>query len=1318
MKKEDDMHVQDPHRAIIESLTQQQLYAVDHDCCYTYLNPLYRAFVEKHYGYAPVAGEDLLRIIPDENCGRGTRTALRTALEGTCSTLVQHYGRDVYQESFGPLYDAQGRLIGATGTAVKIVKHHCSDEELDRYRSIFEHTDSAICLDRIIYDDEGTAVDYRIIDINPGFERILGLQRDSVIGRPASEAYGLAEAPFLDIYREVAETGIARSFESFFAPAQKYLSITASSPERGVFTTVFSDITERKWEEAQLQELLQREHQKNQELAALHEGAQAVLMAGEIEQTAQSLYRIVKDLTASASGFILIRHAGDEPPVLLFSDLPGRDRTGSSQVPPGLLPHIDSVLASGTPVCRQAAEVRTEVQGGLKNDGSLLIVPLHASGLNIGVICLIGSADGYHEHERTITDGIANLLTLALQADISRKKLLASERLYDEFINTHGDLIFVKDEQLRYTIANDALLQFLGKERSEVIGKTDYEIFDPVFADACRKTDLEAMSSPSAVVALERDGQGIFESTKFTMQLESGKFNLGGIIRDVSERIALEASQAKNEQRLQTLVRILEHPARTTREFLKFALEEAIELTESTIGYIYYYHEDREEFVLDTWSGKVMEECEVLDPKTRYDLKHTGLWGEAVRQRKAFIVNDYGAENPLKKGIPEGHVQLSRYMTAPVIIDEQIVAVVGVANRQDPYGQEDLLQLQLLMESVWRETEHRSTQDELKRIAWMLSPQLPGDLAHVTSDRDQGYGDLTELNESGLIRHSIDRETLRNLAADYMDLLGTSSAIYELNGDYAMGIFESGWCRMADQASRELCDTDDNRAALLSGKWLCHESCWNDCSKRAIETEGPVDIICSGGLHLYALPIFSEGQVIGAINFGYGDPPVLQSEQIVIAQRYGIDRNDVFREAAAYASRPPYIIAMAKRRLADTARLIGLLVQEKQYEARQHALSAQLRQSQKMEAVGQLAGGIAHDFNNILQAIMGYTQLLMLDAPPAGELTEGLTEIYACGERASALTRQLLTFSRRQILKPQPLDLNVVIENLKNMLTRVIGEHISLEWYPSADLGTIDADISMMEQVLVNLCVNARDAITTGGIITIETSNVTIDQDFCAVHPWAKPGDFVRLSISDNGIGMTEEIREQIFEPFFTTKSADQGTGLGLSTVYGIVKQHDGVISAYSEPGKGTVINTFYPRSEQMTESSEQPSVEAAAGGSETILVAEDDAGVQRLVLRILERAGYTVLLANDGEEALLLFEQHTDTVSLLLLDVMMPGMGGEEAYEHICRIRADVPVIFATGYSEHAVHTNFVLNEGLRLLQKPYTSHDLLSQIRSALEA
>ncbi len=315
---------------------------------------------------------------------------------------------------------------------------------------------------------------------------------------------------------------------------------------------------------------------------------------------------------------------------------------------------------------------------------------------------------------------------------------------------------------------------------------------------------------------------------------------------------------------------------------------------------------------------------------------------------------------------------------------------------------------------------------------------------------------------------------------------------------------------------------------------------------------------------------------------------MLQSEQIVIAQRYGIDRNDVFREAAAYASRPPYIIAMAKRRLADTARLIGLLVQEKQYEARQHVLSAQLRQSQKMEAVGQLAGGIAHDFNNILQAIMGYTQLLMLDAPPAGELTEGLTEIYACGERASALTRQLLTFSRRQILKPQPLDLNVVIENLKNMLTRVIGEHITLEWYPASALGTIDADISMMEQVLMNLCVNARDAITTGGVITIETSNVTIDQEFCVEHPWAKPGDFVRLSVSDNGIGMTEEIREQIFEPFFTTKSADQGTGLGLSTVYGIVKQHDGVISAYSEPGKGTVINTFYPRSGQKTESSEQ----------------------------------------------------------------------------------------------------------------------------------
>ncbi|MCC6145544.1 MAG: transporter substrate-binding domain-containing protein [Candidatus Hydrogenedentes bacterium] len=380
-------------------------------------------------------------------------------------------------------------------------------------------------------------------------------------------------------------------------------------------------------------------------------------------------------------------------------------------------------------------------------------------------------------------------------------------------------------------------------------------------------------------------------------------------------------------------------------------------------------------------------------------------------------------------------------------------------------------------------------------------------------------------------------------------------------------------------------------------------------------------------------------------------------------------------------------------------------------------LQSQLLQSQKMEAVGQLAGGVAHDFNNILQAIMGHAQILLEEVPDQGDWRSSLQEILQGSERAANLTRQLLAFSRRQIMRPEVLDINDLTQAFLKMIRRVIGEDIQLEWLPGVRVGAVYGDRGMLEQVLMNLCVNARDAMPEGGRLMIETHNVRVDSEYCSTHAWAKPGRYTLWTITDTGCGIEETDLEHIFEPFFTTKAEGKGTGLGLATAYGIVKQHEGMIRAYSEVGQGTTFKVYLPICERQAEAVGTLVEGPVRGGRETILLAEDDEMVRALAQTVLVRGGYEVITAKDGEEAVEQFMEHRDAIALLLLDVVMPRLGGRGALDRIREISPEVPVLFSSGYSENAVHTNFVLHEDLELIQKPYSPADLLRAVRRMLD-
>ncbi len=383
-------------------------------------------------------------------------------------------------------------------------------------------------------------------------------------------------------------------------------------------------------------------------------------------------------------------------------------------------------------------------------------------------------------------------------------------------------------------------------------------------------------------------------------------------------------------------------------------------------------------------------------------------------------------------------------------------------------------------------------------------------------------------------------------------------------------------------------------------------------------------------------------------------------------------------------------------------------------------LEVQLRQAQKMEAIGRLAGGIAHDFNNLLMVISGYSEFLLERLGPDPDLRGPAQEIANATQRATSLTRQLLAFSRKQMLAPKVLDLNeVVAENLK-MLTRMIGEDIDLVMVPGPGLGAVRADPGQIDQVIMNLAVNARDAMPHGGKLTIETASVTLDENFARTHAPLNPGDYIMLAISDTGIGMDSETQSRIFEPFFTTKGA-KGTGLGLSTVYGIVKQSGGFIFVDSQPERGTAFRTYFPRvngREEAAAAQDSLGFPRRDHGQATILLVEDETHLRRLARQYLETQGYKVLEAEDGAAALQIVDGYRGTIDLLLTDVVMPGMNGRELATNIAKLLPDMRVLYMSGYSENAVGHDGTLDAGVNLLQKPFSLPALRDRVREVLDS
>ncbi|MCA1793579.1 MAG: PAS domain S-box protein [Desulfobacteraceae bacterium] len=394
------------------------------------------------------------------------------------------------------------------------------------------------------------------------------------------------------------------------------------------------------------------------------------------------------------------------------------------------------------------------------------------------------------------------------------------------------------------------------------------------------------------------------------------------------------------------------------------------------------------------------------------------------------------------------------------------------------------------------------------------------------------------------------------------------------------------------------------------------------------------------------------------------------------------------------------------------------ITKRKEIEETFKKLQAQLLQAQKMESVGRLAGGVAHDFNNMLSVILGHTELALLRTDDKQKLCSDLNEIQKAAKRSANITKQLLAFARKQTISPRQLDLNDTVESMLNMLRRLIGEDIDLVWQPAAHLWSVKMDPTQIDQILANLCVNARDAISGVGKLTIETGRKTFDEEYCNEHAGFIPGDFVLLAVSDNGCGMDKDTLDKLFEPFFTTKEVGKGTGLGLATIYGIVKQNNGFINVYSEPDQGSSFKIYLPRlvtDEDIDKAA--PEKKAAAGGTETILLVEDEPTILRMTRMMLERKGYSVLSAATPVEAVDLAKTHADKIHLLMTDVIMPEMNGRDLAGQITARYPDIGLLFMSGYTSNVIAHHGVLDDGVAFIQKPFSMAEMTAKVREVLD-
>jgi len=1043
-------------------------------------------------------------------------------------------------------------FLGTLGVARDITERKKTEEALKeserQLRFLYESMTKGVCQHEIVYDDSGTAIDYRILGVNPHYETILGLNREDVIGKLATEIYQTDEAPFLETYAKVAETNEPARLEEYFEPMDKHFSILVFSPEKGKFATVFENITNRKKAEEAL--LLNSEMIKN-----MTEGVYLVGIDDEIIKYTNPKF---EEMFGYNSGEMIGKHASM---VVAPADKDPKERAKEIMK-----------------VIRETGEWHGEVNN-MRKDGT----PFWCYA-NVSVF----------DHP------VHGSVLMAVHADITERKeaeeaLKESEELYRTLIDTLPQNIYLLDSKLRYVSANEAYCNTYDFKLKDIIGKTSLDVFSEKLAIDYMKGDRKIFKTGKPQHYIERSiiknkEEVWFEIVKTPVKDTEGNVaGVLGIYWDISDRKKAEEALKENEEKYRTLVEINPHVIYQldTNGIITFISQRINKIT----GY-----------KADELIGKNISEIVYkgdLDKIEMLNEKRTG--DRAVRRLELRIIG--------KRGI--------KYT------ETRFIGVNATGVYENGYIGDG------------------------KKESRGKASKFIGTHGTIT--------DITERKKAEkILRESESR--FREL----FDNMNSGVAIYEAvdNGlDFIIKDINGAGERISEV-----------RKDAIYGKSIQEVF-------PGVEEFGLLDVLKS---------VWETGEMMYHPVSLYKDNRLLQWVE-----------NYVYKLPSA-----------------ELVAVYDDVTEEKKAGMQRKALEEQLFQAQKMESIGRLAGGIAHDFNNILTGVMGYAELLKLKQKGTTQLEEEATDAILKGvKKAADLTWQLLGFARGGKYNPIPVNINDVIEETIKVSEKVFEKNVKVKYYLKENIDTIEADETQLEQVLTNIIINAKDAMPKGGELSFKTENVFIDENYSDKNLEFKSGDYVKISITDTGVGIPEDIKENIFEPFFTTKGVGKGTGLGLATVYGILKNHNGYIYCDSKQGEGTTFTIYLPASEKKIIKKKKERRKIITG-HQTIFVIDDEEGVRILVEKQLESLGYKVVLAKDGLEAVEIYKEKKDEIDLVLLDMIMPDMAGREIFFALKKINAEVKVLIISGFSQDE-RASEILNDGaLGFLKKPISLQELSKMI------
>ncbi len=910
-----------------------------------------------------------------------------------------------------------------------------------------------------------------------------------------------------------------------------------------------------------------------------------------------------------------------------------------------------------------------------------------------------------------------------------------------------GDGVIATDKEGRVVFLNPVAEDLTGWRQTEalgcllekifrIVGEGDFDqIEDPIKPVFLKQASISPTHYTELLTKLNRKTPIAYSGAP--IRNERGD-NIGVVLvfRDQTEE---RLAQQSVEIRIDLIEYAISH---TLEDLLRKTLDVVGDVVKSPIGFYHFVAADQETLSLQQWSTRTLKEfCTTEGHGLHYSIHQAGVWTDCVKKRMPVVHNDYPSL-PHKKGLPEGHAEVVRELVVPVMRENRVVAILGVGNKPADYTERDVKIVSSLADVTWEIINQKRVEQQLRKseeryrgviedtpvlICRFLSDftisfvnnaycnyfkKKPEELIGSTflsaipiEDRD-----TVKANISALTRQSPTQTHEHQVVASDRSIRWqrwTNRALFnnagELIGYQSIGEDITEHKHAENELSRTLLEWQTTFDAVNAAIWIL------DKKQRIVRSNKNIEKIISYpyeeviGRHCWE--VFHKNS---SPDHSCPLPTARKSLQREIMETeidekwFEVTVDPIVDEKGEYAGAVHIVTDITKRKRSD---------HEKE------KLQAQLIQSQKMESVGRLAGGVAHDFNNMLSVIIGHAELAMDRASDESPMRQDLLEIYNAAIRSANLTRQLLAFARKQEAIPVVLDLNDAVTGTLKMLQRIIGEDIELLWKPGANLWPILMDPAQLDQILANLCVNSRDAIRGGGKITIETRKETLDDIYCTDHPGFLPGEYVMLTVSDNGHGISKDILENIFEPFFTTKEAERGTGLGLATVYGIVKQNSGFVNVYSEPGKGATFRIYLPRTQKRIEDEEEVVKKAAMGGTETILLVEDETSILKLTEKVLIRFGYAVLSAQTPAEAINLARRHSNKIRLMITDVVMPEMNGQELKEEIKKIVPEIKTVFMSGYTADVISHHGILEGEIDYLPKPFSVEALGTKVRNVLD-